>query len=60
MPPYLLGIDIGAGGAKALVVDAAGVVIASATEEYPLYTPRPLWSEQESRRLVDGLPARHP
>jgi xylulokinase len=44
---YLLGIDIGTSGAKALLIDADGGVIASATEEYPLYTPRPLWAEQE-------------
>ncbi len=44
---YLLGIDIGTSGAKALLIDAEGAVIASATEEYPLYTPRPLWAEQD-------------
>ena len=42
----LLGIDVGTTGTKALVIDRAGNAIASATEEYPLYTPRPLWSEQ--------------
>ncbi len=46
MPKYLLGIDISTTGAKALVIDPAGAVIASATEEYPLDTPKPLWSEQ--------------
>ncbi len=44
---YLLGIDVGTSGAKALLIDAEGAVIASATEEYPLYTPRPLWAEQD-------------
>ncbi|MDI7275831.1 MAG: xylulokinase [Anaerolineae bacterium] len=44
---YLLGIDVGTSGAKALLIDAEGSVIASATEEYPLYTPRPLWAEQD-------------
>lgn len=48
MPPYLLGIDIGTTGAKALLVDAAnGVVQASATTEYPTLTPHPLWAEQD-------------
>jgi xylulokinase len=42
----LIGIDIGTSGTKALAVDDEGHVLASATEEYPLYTPRPLWSEQ--------------
>jgi len=47
MPPYLLGIDIGTTGAKALLLDAAnGVVQASATTEYPTLIPHPLWAEQ--------------
>ncbi|MHC4216858.1 MAG: xylulokinase [Planctomycetota bacterium] len=44
---HLLGIDVGTGGAKALLIDAAGEVVASATTDYPLSTPRPLWSEQD-------------
>jgi len=44
--PLLLGIDVGTTGSKALLIDAAGDVVASATHEYPLFTPRPLWSEQ--------------
>jgi xylulokinase len=43
----LLGIDIGTTGARAILVDAAdGRVLAGATSEYPLHTPRPLWAEQ--------------
>lgn len=55
MPKYLLGIDVSTTGAKALVSDAAGNVIASATEEYPLYTPRPLWSEQDPADWWQGV-----
>jgi xylulokinase len=44
--PYLLGLDIGTSGAKALLGAAGGTVLATATAEYPLSTPRPLWSEQ--------------
>ena len=44
---YVLGIDISTTGAKALIVDQGGNVVASATTEYPLSTPRPLWSEQD-------------
>ena len=44
--PYLLGLDIGTSGAKALLCDEGGRVVASATAEYPLHTPQPLWSEQ--------------
>jgi xylulokinase len=42
----LLGIDVGTTGAKALLIDAAGRIEASATAEYPMFTPRPLWTEQ--------------
>jgi xylulokinase len=45
--PYLLGLDIGTSGAKALLCDERGTVLATALAEYPLYTPRPLWSEQD-------------
>ncbi len=44
---YLLGIDIGTSGTKTLLIDAAGKVIASATDTYPLSTPKPLWTEQD-------------
>lgn len=44
---YLIGIDIGTSGTKTLLVDETGHKIASASVEYPLYTPRPLWAEQE-------------
>jgi len=44
--PYLLGIDIGTSGTKTLLIDTAGRKVASATVEYPLYTPHPLWAEQ--------------
>ena len=44
---YLLGIDIGTSGTKTILIDETGHVHARAVEEYPLYAPRPLWSEQE-------------
>lgn len=46
---YLLGIDIGTSGTKALLINASrdGEVVASCTKTYPLYTPKPLWAEQE-------------
>jgi len=45
--PYLIGIDVGTTGAKALLIDESGGVKASATIEYPLSTPRPNWAEQD-------------
>lgn len=46
---YLLGIDIGTSGTKTLLINASkgGEVVASCTKTYPLYTPKPLWAEQE-------------
>ena len=44
---YYLGMDIGTSGTKTILMDAEGAVVASATESYPLHTPKPLWSEQE-------------
>lgn len=43
---YLIGIDIGTSGTKALAIDETGKVAASASADYPLFTPRPLWAEQ--------------
>jgi len=47
MTTHLLGIDVGTTGSKALLVDADGAVKASATTEYPMFTPQPLWAEQD-------------
>jgi xylulokinase len=46
MATYLLGIDVGTTGSKALLIDDAGQVVASAVTEYPMMTPQPLWAEQ--------------
>ncbi|MDX9975241.1 MAG: xylulokinase [FCB group bacterium] len=42
----LLGLDVGTSGTKALAVDETGKVLASATVEYPLLSPKPNWAEQ--------------
>ncbi|MCS7061017.1 MAG: xylulokinase [Anaerolineae bacterium] len=43
----LLGIDLGTSSVKALLIDEQGTPLASATVEYPLSAPKPLWSEQD-------------
>ena len=43
---YLLGIDVGTTGSKALLIRTDGGIAAEATTEYPMSTPRPLWAEQ--------------
>lgn len=42
-----VGIDIGTSGVKALLINEQGKVQSSAMVEYPLYSPFPLWSEQD-------------
>lgn len=42
-----LGIDIGTSGTKTLAMREDGVILASATIEYPLFSPKPGWSEQD-------------
>jgi len=44
---FFLGIDIGTSATKAVVIDGDGRVRGSGTVEYPLYTPRPNWAEQD-------------
>jgi xylulokinase len=43
----LVGLDVGTSGARAVAVDLRGHVVASASEAYPLSTPRPGWTEQD-------------
>src|SRR5437763_14112176 len=46
----LLGIDVGTGGTRAVVVDEAGGVVASATAEHaPFASPQTGWAEQDPR-----------
>jgi len=44
---YFLAYDVGTSSVKAILVDAAGAILGSAVEEYPLYMPNPGWVEQE-------------
>jgi xylulokinase len=43
---YLMGVDIGTSGTRALLIDEAGKLVASATAEHPLSLPAPGWAEQ--------------
>lgn len=53
----LMGIDIGTTSTRTIVVSEAGDLRASAVQEYPLSTPRPLWSEQEPRHWWEATRA---
>ena len=63
---YIIGIDIGTSGCKTLIINQEGHVVRREVEEYPLFTPRPGWSEQEPehwwqavlstlKRVIDGF-----
>ena len=54
---FFLGIDVSTTGAKALIIDEQGNFIASHTTEYPLSTPKPLWSEQDPHDWWNGTSA---
>ncbi len=52
---YLIGLDVGTSGAKCIMIDETGKVIASSTQEYPLSTPRPGWAEQNPEDWWQGV-----
>ena len=43
---YLLGLDVGTSGVKALLISIEGKIISSKTVSYPLVTPHSGWAEQ--------------
>jgi len=50
IPIHFLGIDVGTGGTRALIMDGAGRVVSSGTEEHqPFASPQPGWAEQDPR-----------
>src|SRR5260370_42175521 len=47
MEMYVLGIDVGTGGTRAIIMGANGRIVASATEEHePFVSPKIGWAEQ--------------
>jgi xylulokinase len=49
--PLLVGVDAGTTNTKAIVVDAAGTVIAVASEPTPIAYPQPEWAEYDGESL---------
>src|SRR5438128_3958708 len=46
----LLGIDVGTGGTRAVLIDSEGRILTSATVEHePFASPRTGWAEQDAR-----------
>lgn len=54
-----IGVDLGTSSVKLLLMDEAGDIKKIVTREYPLYYPKPGWSEQNPEdwytALVDGM-----
>jgi xylulokinase len=51
----LIGLDVGTSGARALAIDAGtGELIAEASAEYELLTPKPGWTEQRPEDWWEG------
>jgi len=50
-----LGIDLGTGSIKAVLLDEAGDLIGRGQAEYPLYKPHPRWVEQDPEDWWRGL-----
>jgi len=46
-PAVLLGLDIGTSSTKAVALREDGRILARATREYPIHTPKPGWAEQD-------------
>ncbi len=47
MTRYFIGVDVSTTASKAVVVDEQGNVVTTKSHPHELYTPRPLWSEQD-------------
>jgi xylulokinase len=52
--PLILGVDAGTTNTKAVVIDAAGRVIAAASEPTPIEYPQPEWAEYDGETLWRG------
>ncbi len=52
---FLMGVDEGTTGCKAILFDQEGHLIASTNREYPSYYPHPGWVEQDIREITDAV-----
>jgi len=52
---YLLGIDVGTSNTKAVLIDEAGHIIASATQSHPTIAPAPGYQEQNPEDWWRGV-----
>ena len=52
---YLIGVDEGTTGCKAIMFDENGKQIATSSKEYPSYYPNPGWVEQDIFEIKDAV-----
>lgn len=52
---YILASDFGTGSCKTVLVDKNGMVVATATSEYPMQMPQPGWFEQDPQDWLIAL-----
>lgn len=55
MQQYIVGVDVGTTGTKAIIFDLKGEAIASAYQEYICDYPRPNWVEQDAQMLGEAV-----
>jgi xylulokinase len=53
MAAYVMGIDVGTTGSKAMVIDLKGNIIGKGYREYKLDEPKPNWVEVSAKFLTD-------
>src|SRR5690606_36484786 len=52
---YVAGVDIGTTSTKAIVYELTGRILGCHAVEYPLYTPRPGWAEQDPGEILGSV-----
>lgn len=56
---YYIGIDLGTSAVKLLLMEGCGTIVKTVSKEYPLYFPKPGWSEQNpedwQQAVLEGL-----
>lgn len=50
-----LGVDLGGSSSKATLVNAQGRILATSSVEYPAYSPKPGWLEQDADDLFSAV-----
>jgi ribulokinase len=52
---YVIGVDVGTTGAKAVLTTDRGEIVAEHATEYEVLTPRPVWAEQWPDVWLEGM-----